>query len=423
MRILRLGSRGTDVMEIQGLLARIGYKPGPIDGIFGEQTRQAVIDFQRNNGLTPDGVIGPATYRILNPLLLGYDTYVVQPGDTLWRIAQKYYTTVSRIMTANPGIDPYRLRIGQRLTVPFGIDVVDTNIAYNYEVLERDIAGLKARYPFIETGSAGQSVLGRNLYYLKLGNGPNKVFYNGGIHSLEWLPVPVLMKWIENFSSAYAVSRNIRGYDVRSIWDQSTIYIIPMVNPDGIDIVLNGPQPDNPYYNQLLEWNDTGRPFSQVWNANTRGVDLNHNYDALWYEYQQLAEELGYGQPGPTRYPGPSPESEPETQAIVKFIREHDFRLIIAYHSQGQVIYWNFQNLAPPVARTIGEMFSNVSGYALDETTGTAAYSGMKDWFIQEYRRPGYTIETGLGVNPLPISQIPQIYDENEELLLLAAVV
>ena len=137
----------------------------------------------------------------------------------------------------------------------------------------------------------------------------------------------------------------------------------------------------------------------------------------------QLAEELGYGQPGPTRYPGPSPESEPETQAIVKFIREHDFRLIIAYHSQGQVIYWNFQNLAPPVARTIGEMFSNVSGYALDETTGTAAYSGMKDWFIQEYRRPGYTIETGLGVNPLPISQIPQIYDENEELLLLAAVV
>lgn len=423
MRTLRLGSRGTDVMEIQALLRKIGYNPGPIDGIFGEQTRQAVINFQRDNNLTPDGVIGPNTYNRLNPLLLGYDTYFVQPGDTLWRIAQKYYTTVNRLLTANPGINPYALRIGQRITVPYGISVVDTNIDYTYEIMQRDIRGLIARYPFIQMGIAGQSVLGKNIYYLKLGNGPNEVFYNGGIHALEWLPTPVLMKWIENFSLAYAEGGSIRGYNIRDIWNQSTIYIMPMINPDGIDLVLNGLQPDNPYYNELLRWNNTGRPFSQVWEANIKGVDLNHNYDALWYEYKEIAEELGYGQPGPTRYPGPSPESEPETKAVVNFIRSHNFRLIIAYHSQGQVIYWDFENLAPPEARRIGEMFSDASGYELAQTYGTASYSGMKDWFIQEYRRPGYTIETGKGVNPLPISQIPMIYMNNEELLLLAAVV
>ncbi len=410
-------------MEIQALLKKIGYNPGPVDGIFGEQTRQAVINFQRNNNLIPDGVIGMNTYTKLNPLLLGYDIYYVQPGDTLWRIAQRYYTTLNRILTANPGVDPYQLRIGQRLVVPFGIDVVDTNINYTYDILERDIEGLKSRYPFIEVGIAGQSVLGRNIYYLKLGNGPNEVFYNGGIHALEWLPVPVLMKWIENFASAYAEGRSIRNYDVREIWNQSSIYIMPMINPDGIDLVLNGLQPDNPYYDELLRWNDTGQPFSQVWNANIRGVDLNHNYDALWYEYQELAEELGYGDPGPTRYPGPFPESEPETETVVEFIRNHDFRLLITYHSQGQVIYWDFENMAPPVAREIGEMFTEVSGYELAEPVGTASYSGMKDWFIQEYGRPGYTIETGIGRNPLPISQIPMIYDNNEELLLLAAVV
>ncbi len=423
MRVLQLGSTGTDVMEIQALLKKIGYDPGPIDGIFGEQTRQAVINFQRDNNLVPDGIIGPNTYKKLNPLLLGYDTYYVQPGDTLWRIAQKYYTTLNRLLTANPGIDPYQLRIGQKLIVPFGIDVVDTNIDYTYEIMERDITGLKKRYPFIEVGVAGQSVLGRNLYYLKLGNGPNEVFYNGGIHALEWLPVPVLMRWIENFALAYSEGRSILGYDVRDIWNRSTIYIIPMINPDGIDLVLNGLQPDNPYYDELLQWNDTGEPFSQVWNANIRGVDLNHNYDALWYEYQELAEELGYGDPGPTRYPGPFPESEPETTAVVEFIQNHNFRLIIAYHSQGQVIYWDFENMAPPIAREIGEMFADVSGYELAETVGTASYSGMKDWFIQEYRKPGYTIETGIGENPLPISQIPMIYENNEELLLLAAVV
>lgn len=423
MRVLRLGSRGSDVMEIQSLLSQIGYNPGPIDGIFGPLTQQAVINFQLDNNLTPDGIIGPNTYRILNKLLMGYDTYVIRPGDTLYNLARRYYTTVNNILTANPGINPYNLTIGTVITIPYGIDVVDTNIDYTYEIMRRDIQGLKARYPFIEVGSAGTSVLGRNLYYIKLGNGPNQVFYNGAHHALEWITTPLLMKFIENFSRAYANNTLIRGYNIRDIWNRSSIYIIPMVNPDGVDLVINGLERNNPFYNQLLQWNDTGLPFSQVWEANIRGVDLNHNYDALWQEYKELAEELGYGEPGPTRYPGPYPESEPESRAVANFTREHNFRLVLAYHSQGEVIYWNFQNLAPPEAREIGELFSRVSGYELEETYGTASYSGYKDWFIQEYRRPGYTIEVGRGRNPLPITQFSQIYEDNEELLLLASLV
>jgi len=423
MRILRLGSRGPDVMEIQSLLSRIGYNPGVIDGIFGQQTQGAVISFQRDNNLTPDGIIGPATYEVLIPLLQGFDTYYIQSGDTLWRIAQRYYTSLNKIITANPGINPYQLRIGQQITVPYGIDVVDTNIQYTYEIMERDIRGLKARYPFIETGIGGKSVLGKNLYYIKLGNGPNQVFYNGAHHALEWITTPLLMKFTENFLKAYTDGGNIRGYDLDTIWNQSTIYIMPMVNPDGVDLVLKGLDQGNPYYNELLQWNDTGLPFSKVWQANIRGVDLNHNYDALFYEYVELAEDLGYNEPGPTRYPGPFPESEPESKAVADFTRNHNFRLVLAYHSQGEVIFWQFEDLAPPVARRIGELFSQVSGYRLAETYGTASYSGYKDWFIMEYRRPGYTIEVGRGVNPLPISQFNMIYNDNEELLLLAALV
>jgi len=423
LRILRLGSRGTDVMEIQALLRKIGYNPGPIDGIFGSSTQQAIIQFQRDNGLTPDGIIGPRTYSVLERLMLGFDYYTVRTGDTLFNIARRYYTSVNRIITANPNLNPNNLRIGSQIIVPYGIDVVDTNIDYTYEIMQRDIRGLRTRYPFLEIGSAGKSVLGRDLTYIKLGNGPNQVFYNGSHHSLEWITSPLLMKFIENFSNAYAQGASIRGYDVRSIWNQSTIYIIPMVNPDGIDIVLNGLQPDNPYYSQLLQWNNTGLPFSRVWQANIRGVDINHNYNALWETYRDLAEELGLNSPRPYRYPGPFPESEPETRALVNFTRSHNFRLVLAYHSQGEVIYWNFQDLAPPVARRIGEMLSQVSGYQLDETTGTAAYSGYKDWFIQEYGRPGYTIEVGRGVNPLPITQFDRIYNDNEELLLLASVI
>lgn len=421
--ILRLGDRGTAVMEIQALLRKIGYDPGPIDGIFGPRTQQAVMQFQRDNGLVADGIIGPNTYRVLQPLLLGYANYTIRPGDTLYNIARRFYTNVAKILAANPGIDPMNLRVGQIITVPYGIDVVDTNINYTYDIMVRDIQGLRARYPFIEVGTAGSSVLGRNLFYLKLGNGPNEVFYNAAHHSLEWITSPLLMKFVEEFAKAYVEGRSIRGYNVRDIWQQSTIYIMPMVNPDGVDLVLNGLQPDNPYYDDLIRWNDGRTNFSEVWQANIRGVDLNHNYNAAWELSKEAEAQYGIDGPGPTRYSGPAPESEPETQAVVNFTRNHNFRLVLAYHSQGEVIYWNFMNMAPPEALRIGEMLSEVSGYALDETVGIASYAGYKDWFIQDFGRPGYTIEVGRGRNPLPITQFDQIYNDNIELLLLAAIV
>lgn len=423
METLTLGSRGPNVKLIQSLLARIGYNPGPIDGIFGTQTQQAVIAFQRDNGLVPDGIVGPATWGFFERFLRGYDTYTIRSGDTLYNIAQRYYTSVNAILTANPGIDPMRLMIGQEIIVPYGIDVVFTDIDYTYEIMERDIEGLSVRYPFLEVGTIGQSVLGKNLYYIRLGRGPNEVHYNGAHHSLEWITTPLLMKFIENFARAYSTGASIRGYNIANIWNTSSIYIVPMVNPDGVNLVLEGLREDNPYYQQLLEWNDTGLPFSQVWQANIRGVDLNRNYPASWELGKAQEEALGIDGPGPTRYGGPSPLSEPETQAMVNFTRQHNFRMVLAYHSQGRVIYWLYRDIFVPRAQEIGQVFANASGYTLAFTPIEAAFAGYKDWFIEEFRRPGYTIEVGLGRNPLPIAQFGTIYNNNEEILLLAPII
>ncbi len=423
METLLLGSRGPYVKLIQSLLRRIGYNPGLVDGIFGPQTRQAVIAFQRDNGISPDGVVGPITWNYFQSFVRGYDTYTIRPGDTLYFLAQRYYTTVNAILTANPGINPLYLRVGQRITIPYGIDVVFTDIDYTYDIMEMDIDGLDARYPFIETGVAGQSVLGRNLYYIRLGTGPVVVHYNGSHHSLEWITTPVLMKFIENSCRAYATGSLIRGYNIREIWERCSIYIIPMVNPDGVNLVLEGLKPDNPYYNQLLQWNTTGRPFSEVWQANIRGVDLNRNYPASWEEAKAQEPLLGITGPGPTRFGGPSPLSEPETQAMVNFTRQHNFKLVLAYHTQGRVIYWQYKDIFVPRAQQIGETFARASGYILSSTPYEAAYAGYKDWFIEEFRKPGYTIEAGLGRNPLPITQFDTIYRNNEEILLLAPII
>lgn len=423
MQTVALGSEGPDVRALQSILNRIGYNAGTVDGIFGSRTRQAVIAFQRNNGLAADGVAGPATWGALEKFMLGYDSYTVRPGDTLYNIAQRYYTTLNAILTANPGIVPERLAVGQRIVVPYGIDVVTLDVAPTYEIVQRQIRGLQARYPFLETGSIGRSVMGRELYYVRLGRGANEVSYNASHHANESITTPLLMKFIENYSRAYSAGGSILGYNIRQLFDLTSIYIVPLVNPDGVDLVAYWPNYSDPAFIRAAQLNRTGLPLPSIWKANIRGVDLNLNYPAEWEREKQEEIEQGITSPGPRDYGGEAPLSEPESRAMVDFTRAHDFRLVIAYHTQGEVIYWQFENYAPPRALTIANQFAAISGYAVEAGTAEAAYAGYKDWFLQEYRRPGYTIEVGIGVNPISFGQLPGIYAENEGILLLGAVV
>lgn len=421
LRVLRLGTTGSDVMEVQSVLRKLGLYAGAADGNFGPQTQTAVMELQRQFGLASDGIIGAGTWQVLEYFLLGYDNYVIQPGDTFYGIAQKFAADPALIAAANPTHDPDHLTPGKKITVPYSYDVVATDVGYTHEILTRNIQGLKMRYPFLRVGNAGASVLGKTLYSLRLGVGEHQVFYNAAHHALEWITSPVLMKFAEDYLKAYALGRPIGGYDSRELWSAVTIWIVPMVNPDGVDLVVDGLQPNNPYYDRLIRWNGGSTDFSRNWEANIRGVDLNHNYDAAWTQSKQAEAELGISGPGPTRYSGPYPVSEPETRAMVGFTRSHDFRLAMAYHAQGRMIYWNFMNLAPAEAKTIGENMSQISGYTLEQATGVASYAGYKDWFIQDFRRPGYTIEVDEGTNPLPVSQFDQIYMENLGMLLYAA--
>ncbi len=423
MQTLSQGSIGPDVRVVQSLLNRIGYNAGTVDGIFGNQTYQAIIAFQRNNGLIADGIIGSVTWKILDRLLRGYDTYTVRPGDTLYNIARAYYTSVNAIVTANPGINPDRIEAGQKLVIPYGIDVVPLDVAPTYEIVQRQIQGLKARYPFLEIGSIGKSAMGRELYYIRLGKGNNEYSYNASHHANESITTPVLMKFIENYSKAYSTGSSILGYNIREMFNRASIYIVPLVNPDGVDLVAYWPNYSDAAFIKAAQLNKTGLPLPSVWKANIRGVDLNLNYPADWENEKAEEIELGITSPAPRDFGGDAPLSEPESKAMVDFTSSHNFRLVIAYHTQGEVIFWQFKNYASPRAEAIARQFASISGYAVEEGTPEAAYAGYKDWFLQEYKKPGYTVEAGKGVNPIPFGQLPGIYRENEGILLLGAVV
>lgn len=274
---------------------------------------------------------------------------------------------------------------------------------FDYEKLMAFLDTLDREYA--QVSSIGKSVQGRDLYCITIGQGDKKVFLNGAHHALEWITASLLASWCADYIDAIKADGEIGGKRAREMYNLCTYYIVPMVNPDGVNIVINGLTPENPQYLSVMELIGDGDVKTQ-WQANINGVDLNHNYDALFYEYARIAEESGYGSPGPRRYPGPFPFSEPETAAIRKFVLDEEFPFAVAFHSQGEVIYWSFNGFGfYREARALAD----ASGYTLDTASGISSYSGFKDWYLDKFNLPAFTVEVGVGTNPLPFDQFEQI--------------
>lgn len=419
MKILKPGSRGTDVYILQLALNRSGYLNEEPDGIFGVRTTNAVLRFQEVNNLKQDGIVGVRTWNALMPYLKGYKVHRIVRGDTLWQISQTYNTSVNSILTANPNINPENLRIGSNIVVPLGFSVVATNVPYTYQLITFILEGLEVRYPFLSGGTIGKSVMGKNIPFVKIGNGQTELFYNASHHANEWLTTPVLLKFLEEYSENYSTSGEIFNTSARELYNKASLYIVPVVNPDGIDLV-NGVVPSGKFLTQAqtLAGNYPNIPYPNGWKANINGVDLNLQYPANWERAKEIKFSQGFTLPGPRDFVGTAPITEPEARAVYNFTRNHDFKLTLSYHSQGEIIYWKYLDYEPENSRRIAEYFGEVSGYAVEETPYSSGFAGYKDWFIETYNRPGYTIEIGIGMSPLPLSQFPGIYKDNIGILV-----
>ncbi len=302
--------------------------------------------------------------------------------------------------------------------------IVNTTVPITSQSNDAMILELARTYPFLRTEVIGTSAFQRPLRSLVIGNGQRKVIYSASHHANEWITTLVLLKYAEDLAQAIVSGGEIGGQSAQAISDAATIYMVPMVDPDGVDLVTGAIVPGSISYESARRLSDSypDIPFPEGWKANLLGVDLNLNYPAGWLRAREIKFRQGYTQPGPRDYVGRAPLGQLESRALAEYTRFIDPALVLAYHSQGKEIYWQFGGIFVPGAEELGRAFAEISGYTLAEPAFASSFAGYKDWFIQEFRRPGYTIEVGEGVNPLPLSQFDEIYRDNVGLLTLAAL-
>ena len=424
MRTFSPGAKHPDIDLVQLGLSRAGYLPGALDGFFGPKTRTALDRFRtdRNLELIPD--IAEQDWRALAPFLAGYVVRTLRSGDNLPHLAEQFHTSISAIEGANPGLIPQYLQMGRRLIIPLGFPLVSGDIRFTSTALEYTLRGLMARYPAIRQKTIGHSVSGREIPVLIFGKGSHHVSYNAAHHANEWITTPILLKFLEEYAQAQAEGGQIANLEAALLFSATTLHLIPMVCPDGVDIATGALDRGPDYeYAMLLAENYPHIPFPQGFKANLRGVDLNLQYLAGWEQAQKIKFSQGFTRPGPRDYVGKAPLSEPESRALYDYTLQNDFSLTLSYHSQGEIIYWRYLDLLPPSSSEIGKIFARLSGYSLEETPYASGHAGYKDWFILHHNRPGCTIEVGLGESPLPLAQFDKIYADNREMLAVALVI
>lgn len=275
---------------------------------------------------------------------------------------------------------------------------------------------LTVSFPFLRPRVEGRTALGRGIFSLSLGNEQNSVLITGGFHGSEWLTCLELYLFTEQLCRHLSEGKLFCGVDTEKAFSQLGVTLIPCVNPDGTEIAVHGTEGAKGLKSFVasIECEDYCK-----WNANALGVDINHNFNAGWDKLRRMEAEEEIDGPSPTRYGGKFAESEAETRTLTRLCRLRRFRSVMALHSQGEELFWQYGDRTPKASLMMAKILSDSCGYRLVDNQGLYSHGGFKDWFIEEFALPGFTMEIGKGENPLPKEKLYEIYERIEEALLL----
>ena len=311
-------------------------------------------------------------------------------------------------------------------------DIVATDSAlYTYDMVMRDIDFLKQRYPELcEIIKLGTTADGRDIIDVAVGSktASKDVIIQYSMHAREYINTLLGMKQLEELLKGMQGGAEYNGIPYSTILQDVRLHIIPLMNPDGVTISqlgFDGINSETIRADLNKIWatdNEAGRgdvnlaAYTSTWKANALGVDLNRNYDTLW-------EDAGVGgttEPSSARYPGPFAHSENETVALLALEEAVNCSAQIAYHSEGDLIFWNYGVEGDLYAKDeqLAQVVAATTGYPLESTvTSNQSTSGCSDYFIRELGVPSITIETGTGDCPIGIDQWDGIWSRNAQVL------
>ncbi len=345
---------------------------------------------------------------------------------------------LSACMTLTPAVPALAGVIGRGASgynnpVPTQSQVVNSKFEfletemYTYQKMEGDINLLKQRYEGVTSDSIGTTVDGKNIYRIIIGNrqAPKKILVIGAIHAREYITTPLVMRQIQEMLDR-------RGGGDTSL-DQVCIQFVPMANPDGVAISQFGvdgltnessKQKVRDIIQSWAEWGlnenqDKLNWFLNKWKNNVNGVDINHNFPTQAWAQRPDSR----GRASNEYFKGPSGGSEPETQLLMKMVNDEQYyNAVLNYHAQGQIIYWSNQHATAEVLaqdRALANIAVAHTGYKLvaPSADGSKFGTGFKDWLDWEKSIPNITLEVGLGVSPVPETQIETIWQQNKGLL------
>lgn len=322
-------------------------------------------------------------------------TITITPTPSPTPTPTPYY---SATVNPNPTATPTPVPEDKRIVDPFRI--------YNSQTFEFDVKSLAKRYSdILKVEVFGKSYMGKDLYVLKLGKGNTKFLITGTTHARENITTNYIMRTVEEYALAYLNSKKYDGYDVNKLLNEVTIYYVPLINPDGLDIVnlLKDPidDPNNPVFGKVDEYTKV------TWKANGRGVDLNKNYPFYFEDVQVINPKQTYSSQD---YHGPYAASEPETYAMIKLCEENDFQFCINLHCKGKVMFWrDVGNGVIEGDEKLAKLINKQTGYTMwTPTTSRLSYGGgHENWFRHRFKKPAICLELTAGNDgPIPYNLI-----------------
>ena len=286
---------------------------------------------------------------------------------------------------------------------------------YSYQEMLDDLSQLAERYPeFLSYELRDTTYQGRQIPLVMLGNAESGrfVMVQASMHAREYMATLLVMAMLEHYAESYRRNTLYKDVSLRDVFQQVCFVILPMVNPDGVEIAQRGV--DGAVTEDVRSWvrrNTRAGVRSDQIKSNARGVDLNRNFYNGFGRDRRRVSSKSY-----SYYPGAQPCSEVESRFLLDVSAQHDYALFLNYHTKGNLVYYGCKNAPADIndaALRLSRIIKSHTAYPLYGPNTTPPNGSWADEVEVRYRRPSVTIELGTR-NPVPISEFPGLFAKNQ---------